>query len=163
MSERFTTIEMQSPELKFASGHFTIFSATERETLHGHNYHVHANFSFPIGENGINFDYRYYREKLKHLCKSLHLKTLLPERSPHLQIEPADDYYHVYFADDKMIFLTKDVTIVPLRNVTIEELAHWFLEHLCADTDTLKQHDIHRITLKVFNGPGQAGSASWQK
>ena len=39
---QLTTIELSKEYLKFSAGHFTVFSATERERLHGHNFSVSA-------------------------------------------------------------------------------------------------------------------------
>ena len=36
-----TTVELQKESMKFSAGHTTIFSATEREPLHGHMYQVY--------------------------------------------------------------------------------------------------------------------------
>ncbi len=35
-----TVIEITKEALHFAAAHFTLFSATERENLHGHNFYV---------------------------------------------------------------------------------------------------------------------------
>ena len=41
-TQRTTTLELYKEEMKFSAGHFTIFSATERENLHGHNFSVYV-------------------------------------------------------------------------------------------------------------------------
>ena len=38
--ESLIRIELSKEYLNFSAGHFTIFSATERENLHGHNFQV---------------------------------------------------------------------------------------------------------------------------
>ena len=37
---RLTTIEIAKQYLHFSAAHFTIFNATERERLHGHNFRI---------------------------------------------------------------------------------------------------------------------------
>ena len=39
---RLSTIEIYKENMKFSAAHFTIFSDTHREHLHGHNYTAHV-------------------------------------------------------------------------------------------------------------------------
>ena len=48
--ERLTTLYIDKESHKFSAAHYTIFSATERERLHGHNYSVSARIVAPMGE-----------------------------------------------------------------------------------------------------------------
>ncbi|MEM8769384.1 MAG: 6-carboxytetrahydropterin synthase, partial [Pseudomonadota bacterium] len=63
-----TTIEISKDYLHFNSAHFTIFSATEREDLHGHTFYVRARVTSPIDENGMAFDYNIVKKRLLALC-----------------------------------------------------------------------------------------------
>jgi 6-pyruvoyltetrahydropterin/6-carboxytetrahydropterin synthase len=161
--KRPTTVELYKEQMKFAAGHFTIFSATEREHLHGHNFTLYLALDTLIEDNGLNFDYRYYKEKSLVLCKQLSHSFLLPEKSPYLRIEIKDPYYHVHFNGEVIPFLKKDVTLLPITNVTVEELSQWFLDQFLHDTEMLQKHEIQKITIKVFSSPGQSGSAVWEK
>jgi 6-pyruvoyltetrahydropterin/6-carboxytetrahydropterin synthase len=49
---RLATLYIDKESHKFSAAHFTIFSATERERLHGHNYSVSAKIVAPLGDNG---------------------------------------------------------------------------------------------------------------
>lgn len=158
---RIASLEIHKDELAFSAGHFTIFSATEREQLHGHNYNVSLKMDLTVGANGLSFDYRYYKHKLEILCKEIDTFFLLPAHSPYLTIEDAGDYWMAEFNQKKIPFLKEDVKILPVTNVTIEELSHWMLSKLTSNLDELKQHGIHSLTLNVFNGPGQSGGARW--
>ena len=160
---RFATLEIHKEELSFSAGHFTIFSATEREHLHGHNYCVHATFHISVEENGLSFDYRVYKKKILALCEQLDRHFLLPENSPHLTLDRNDEYIIAHFNQQKLPFLKEDVVILPLTNITIEELSRWFLEKLLEDKSAFIQHNIHAITVNVFNGPGQSAGASWNR
>lgn len=160
---RLSTIELFKEDMKFSAGHFTIFSKTIRENLHGHNYTVYASFTTVIEGEGLNFDYRFYKKKLLSLCNSLNETVILPGRCQHLSITEKDNYYHAIFNSETMIFLKRDVTILPINNVTVEELSYWLMQQLIADAEELKQNKISDIKVKVFSGPGQSGSASWEK
>lgn len=160
---QLTTIELYKESMKFSVAHFTIFSATEREPLHGHNYQVYAAISTVVESNGLTFDYRYYKNKLNDLCKTLNQSVLLPQQSEFLQIEEDDTYLIAHFNGEKIPFIKNDVTLLPLCNITVEELSRWFIEHLIADKDELNRHHIQEIVIKVSTGPGQSGSGHWKK
>lgn len=158
---RVTHLEIHQAEFSFSAGHFTIFSATEREALHGHNYNVSIKFHFTITHNGLAFDYRHYKKKINELCTSIDRHFLLPAHSPYLALEEQADYWIAIFNQKKIPFLKEDVIILPLVNITIEELAYWFLEKIRESDTEFSAHGIHGIELKVYNGPGQSASAQW--
>jgi 6-pyruvoyltetrahydropterin/6-carboxytetrahydropterin synthase len=155
-----TVIEISKEYLHFAAAHFTIFSATHREDLHGHNFHVQAEAHCSIGDDGLAFDYNLLKVRLKALCDGLDEKTLLPENSPFLQLETEDDYIVATFAEERIPFLPRDVMTLPIRNVTVEELAHWLLT-LLMDDDTVQELDIARVDLRVSSGAGQWARSTW--
>lgn len=160
---RLASLDIHKEEFSFSAGHFTIFSATDREPLHGHNYNVSLTFQFDVNHEGLSFDYRHYKMKMRALCKELNTYFLLPSKSPYLKLEEQGDYWIAHFNQKQLPFLKEDTVILPLSNVTIEELSHWFLEKLLENATDLEQHNIHGITVSVYNGPGQSSGASWQK
>lgn len=162
-----TTIEISKDYLHFSSAHFTIFSATEREDLHGHTFYVTATVTAAVGANGLAFDYNLLKNKLKVLCDSLDEKVLLPEHSPHLTIERARllgdvEYIIAGFNGEQLPFLPRDVLLLPVRNVAVEELAPWLLEQVHSDA-TIAALDIDHILLRVSSGPGQWAGANWYR
>lgn len=153
-----TTIEISKDYLHFSSAHFTIFSATEREDLHGHTFYVEAQITAPIGPNGLAFDYNLLKTKLKALCDHLDEKVLLPEHSPHLTLTEQDDYVIARFAHERIPFLPRDVRLLPVANITVEALAPWFLEQLGVDPE-IRALALPRVVVRVSSGPGQWASA----
>ena len=104
-----TTIEISKDYLHFNSAHFTIFSASEREDLHGHTFYVRAFVTSAVDENGMAFDYNILKSSLMNLCDHLDEKVLLPERSPHLSLSEADGYLIATYGEEKLPFLPRDV------------------------------------------------------
>jgi 6-pyruvoyltetrahydropterin/6-carboxytetrahydropterin synthase len=161
---KITTLELSKENFEFAAGHFTIFTPTVRERLHGHNFRVAAKIDAVVSEDfGMAFDYGVYKEILKDLCESLDGYFLLPSSSPYLRIEEVEDYYFAYFHEDKIPFLKKDVLLLPLKNISVEELARWFVEQLVMDKETIATYRVVALYVQVFSGPGQSASASWQQ
>jgi len=157
-----TTIEISKDYLHFNSAHFTIFSATEREDLHGHTFYVTATVDSAIGDDGLAFDYNLFKTRLKSLCDHLDEKVLLPERSPHLQLRFERDYLVAEFAGERIPFLPRDVLTLPVRNITVEELAPWFLERLHTD-EVIAGLALTRILIRVSSGLGQWAGAEWRR
>jgi 6-pyruvoyltetrahydropterin/6-carboxytetrahydropterin synthase len=163
MTDRLSTIELFKENMSFSAGHFAIFSKEKRENLHGHHYRVYVAYQTVIDDKGLAFDNRFYKVKLHELCKSLDQSMLAPAYSPYLRIEDAGEYYHLYFHTEKLFFLKRDLKILPVTNVTVEELSHYILSQLLLDQDELDQHRIQAIKVKVFSGPGQSASAKWKR
>ena len=103
-----TTIEITKDYLHFSAAHFTIFSATQRENLHGHNFDVSCSLDTCVGANGLAFDYNVVKDRLMALCDELDERVLLPAQSPHLTFEKDSQYLVVCFADERIPFLERD-------------------------------------------------------
>lgn len=163
MPMRLTTIDLHMQALKFSAAHFTIFNATERERLHGHNYAVTCRITAPVGEDGLTCDYAIFKNKLYELINGLDEYTLIAQDSPHQRIEEADPFYKIWFHDHYMLLRKTETILLPIRNTTVEELSYYFLQQLCRDADFLRQHDIRKLEITVASGPGQYGSSIWEK
>jgi len=150
------TIRLAKQNMKFSAAHFTIFSATERERLHGHNFFVEVDIHARMLGNGLCFDYGIYKTRIVALCRDLNEWVLLPTRSPHLRIEEDGELVHAVFADQRIPFLRSDVKLLPIENATLEEFAGWFLLRLGEDREALRAHAIEEIEVRVSSGPGQS-------
>lgn len=153
-------INFHKGDLKFSSGHFTIFSETERESLHGHNYYLEASIVTEMEEPGITFDYRIFKNCLKNLCDQLNSKFLLPLYSPYLNVGDDGEYIITKFNHKLMPFLKEDALLLPVSNVTLEELSDWFVAQVSLDP-IVKEHPISQIDIRVFNGLEQSSESSW--
>jgi 6-pyruvoyltetrahydropterin/6-carboxytetrahydropterin synthase len=160
-TESFTTIEITKDYLHFSAAHFTIFSATQRENLHGHNFDVGCVIETLIGNDGLAFDYNLIKDKLKTLCDELDERTLLPDQSPFLSFETQGDYLVAIFGEERIPFLRRDVLQLPIRNSTVEEFARWFVERLSNDSD-FAELPIRSMTVRVSSGPGQWAASRWE-
>lgn len=160
---RLSTIELFKEDMTFSAGHFAIFSREVRENLHGHNYQVYVSYTTLIEDEGLAFDYRFYKNKFRELCDSLNEIVLMPGQCKYLKIEDAGDYYHVLFNGEKIVFLKRDLKVLPVTNITVEELSNYLLQQVILDQTELDRDKIQKIKIKVFSGPGQCGSATWRR
>ena len=156
---RLTTLYIDKESHKFSAAHYTIFSASERERLHGHNYSVSARIVAPMGDNGFSADYNVYKNRLKTLCDELDEYMVLAADSPHQTIEKQGDNYLVRYADEEMLFLCSDTLVLPILNATVEEFSHYLLGKLL---EASRGDDLREIELCVASGPGQKGCAIWR-
>lgn len=157
---QITTIEISKEYLHFAAAHFTLFSDTDRENLHGHNFQVTLDAEATIAADGLTFDYNILKKALKHMCDDLDEQVIMPTQSPHLTIESDEHYTYVIFNRERIPFLDRDLTLLPIRNVTVEELAHYLLEKLL-QREEIAALDIHQMVLRCASGEGQWASARW--
>ena len=155
---QLTTLHIEKEAHKFSSAHYTIFSATERERLHGHNYFVSVRIVAKMGINGFSADYNVYKRRIKALCDKYDEYMLLPEFSPFQTLQTVGDEIHATFADKVLKFRADETRVLPVTNVTVEELSHLLLKELLAAED---DPDLVEVELTVSSGSGQAGSASW--
>ncbi|MCX2982984.1 6-pyruvoyl tetrahydropterin synthase [Halieaceae bacterium IMCC14734] len=161
--EKLTTILIDKESHKFSAAHFTIFSATDRERLHGHNFSVSARIVAPVDDNGLTGDYAVYKRKLKQICDAIDEYTLIPSQSLYLQISEQDEYYRVTHDTDTMLFLKSDTQLLPVRNTTVEDLSSYLLDTLVEDKAFLNDQDIRELEVMVASGPGQTGASLWQR
>ena len=155
-----TTIEISKEYLHFAAAHFTLFSETERENLHGHNFQVTLDADAPMQDDGLTFDYNILKKAVKQLCDDLDEQVLMPTRSPYLEIDEQEDYTYAVFNGERIPFLQRDLTLLPIRNITVEELAQYLLAKLLERED-IKALDIDNMLLRCASGEGQWASAKW--
>lgn len=161
--QRSAIIEIHKEELKFSAGHFMLLSATQRETMHGHDYQVHATFNALIKQNGMAFDCRDYKERLLKICQSLDYRFILPSQSEYLTIVEEAEHWVVRFGTQKIPFLKQDAVVLPVCNVTLEELSNWFLQQVITNNKELQETGIQGIMIKIFNGRGESGATNWGK
>jgi 6-pyruvoyltetrahydropterin/6-carboxytetrahydropterin synthase len=159
---RLAVIELNKEELTFSAGHM-LFSATHRETMHGHDYRIHVTFQTLIQSNGMAFDYRDYIKKIAVLCQTLDYRFILPEQSEYLRIEDVGNTWLVHVREETFSFLKRDVVVLPICNVTLEELSNWILQQLLKNPTELSSHTIQGMTVKITNGRGESGATSWTK
>jgi len=160
---RLTTIEIAKQYLHFSSAHFTIFSATDRERLHGHNFRIAVSITGEVDNNGLCFDYAVYKKILQELCLRYDEYTLIAEKSPHLTIETDDVFHHITHNNITQPLLKTDTILLPILNVTIEEMSKYLLDEVLGDHSLLDELKIHQFEMRVSSGPDQWGISRWQR
>jgi 6-pyruvoyltetrahydropterin/6-carboxytetrahydropterin synthase len=123
---------------------------------------VYVGFDAEIKEDGIVFDYTVVKSHIESMCVELNEHFLLPARSRHIRIEKKPDYIYVHFNNEKIPFLPRDIKILPLENITVEDLASYFLDEFVREFVQKNDYAIVAVEVRVFSGPGQSANAVWQ-
>ncbi len=137
--------------IKFSSAHF-IIEHDKCSRLHGHNFYVSVEIEGEIiEEKNFVIDFIYIKRLLREICKELDHKVLIPkdlavDRGEYIEIN----------AGKKYVFPKEDVFLLPVKNVTSEELSVYILEKLRKKLENYK--NIKRILVTVEEEPGQGAT-----
>ena len=112
-----------------------------------------------MGNNGFSADYNVYKKRIKALCDRYDEYMLLPEFSPYQTLTREGDEIHATFDGTVLKFRSDETWVLPVANVTVEELSHLLLNELVGLAD---DPDLVEVELTVSSGSGQAGSAVWR-
>ncbi len=160
---RMVTIDVDKEYLKFSAGHFTIFSASSRERLHGHNFAVKASARFPVDDTGINFDYKVFKDTLREICDGLDEYTIIAGDSKYLEITEHEEFYHIKHHDTQMFLRQDETLLLPIFNTTIEELSGYLLGLLLDKKSMIDDNHVESVTVSVSSGPGQWATSVWNR
>ncbi len=124
-------IKIEKDRIKFSSAHFTIFGATEAERLHGHNYYLSIEIQTEgVDSLGFAIDMKPLKDIAYDLSQKLDEYILLPSENPFLKITKSEDQIHCVWNTKKYSFPADDVQILPVTNITCENLAYWFWQEM---------------------------------
>lgn len=141
--------------MKFSAGHFTVFSQTSRERIHGHNFRVQASFTVEVSQNGLPADYKVFKNIVRGLCNELDEYFIIPVKSPYLKIEQKDNYTTIIHHESKFTFPTSDLKLLPIVNTTVEELASYLLSLVKDNVGLMSELNITLVEVGVSSGDGQ--------
>lgn len=151
------TLLLKKQDFKFSSSHFTIFSKTEAEFLHGHNYQVGLKVQFKNvdAKTEMAVDFNAIKKAVRALCNELDEKILLPRNSTFLKITDSPHYpqhTEVRFLDRIYCFPKKEIYFIEASNVTSESLARYLHQKLSSSLPAAS------FSVTVFETAGQAAS-----
>ena len=147
-------LRLAKEDFKFSVAHFTVFSETVAEELHGHNYRVRVEIAGPgTDAQGLLMDLRGVKSEIRRLCGELDSRTLLPERSALVRVAIVGGGYEVRYGERLYRLPAADVRVLPILNTSIEELASWFWREL---RPSLRGSAITELRVEVEETAGQS-------
>lgn len=128
-------ILIQKESYKFSATHFTVFNSTEAERLHGHNYSVSVECHVSeLGSLGMGFEFNHLKPHIKATADRWDERVLLAGNNPHMKLtfESIRGVQHqvVDFSGRSYRFPADEVSVLAVSNITSEELAREFANHL---------------------------------
>lgn len=146
-------VSLAKERFKFSSTHFTIFSDSEAESLHGHNYLVSVDLDFRslAEDTGLSAEFGHLKSKIDVICQELDEKVLLPGDSPFLDIGETETNYEVQFANKFYSFPIEDCLVMDIVNVSSECLAKWFHQRLDENLHAIGLEGLS-VTIEETNG-----------
>ena len=146
-------LRLAKQDFKFSAAHFTLFPDGTAELLHGHDYRVRVALrGTQVDEHGLLTDLARVKDKIRSICGELDEHTLIPEKSPLLELRANADQIDVYLGERNYRLPRSDVALLPLSNITIELLARLIWERLAASLD---RGAIDWLEVEVEETPGQ--------
>lgn len=147
-------LHLAKQKFKFAGTHFTIFGPQSSERLHGHNYQLKVMIEVEeLDKNlGFAFDFNEVKPIIQKICDELDEYVLIPENSPYVNITKDNHSIDIVFADKAYKFPQEDVRLLPLVNITTEELARYCLESFLANAPMKKCFISLAISIEETQG-----------
>ncbi|MAE73204.1 MAG: 6-pyruvoyl tetrahydropterin synthase [Bdellovibrionaceae bacterium] len=150
-------LDLEKEYFKFAATHFAIFSKDSAERLHGHNYFVGVSFEGDEldPELGLLIEFNEMKPAIKQICEDLDEYVLLPVESPFIRVHETNTEVEVLFAQRRYTFPPVDCKILPLVNISCEELSRYICEKIAAKLPA--KHFIKRLRVSIEETRGQTG------
>lgn len=150
------TFRLKKENFKFSCTHFTIFGPNEGERMHGHNYHVQVDLRFnDISKtDGLAVDFNVIKPVIKQLCDNLDEHILIPEKSPYVKIERQETQIVLEFNNKHYSLPREDCKVLPLVNISSEELARYMTENFIKSCPTNIGLVQVEITIEETRGQG---------
>ena len=154
-------IVLEKENFKFSCSHFTIFDEDRGERLHGHNYYVAIEIELDEIDTalGMAFDFNEIKPLVREITDQLDEYVLLPAQSPHLNLELSGESVRIVFSSKQYEIPKRDVRILPVSNVTTEELSRYISEELRKRLPMLTS--LTRLSVGVRETRGQGVYYDW--
>jgi len=152
--ERYSVI-VEKQDLQFCSAHFILHKGG-REPLHGHNFHVTVILEGDLTTDHYVIDFGDVKAAARRACAALDHRVLLPGRSDDIHLVAAGQRISVLHGADLLFVLpVGDVCILPLANVTTEQLARYLSNEIVDLLPAEAQQSLQVIEVHVEETPGQ--------
>lgn len=144
-------IEIFKDGINISVAYFIINSPNSRENIQGDILNISLTLNINSLENGFSKAENFYKHNLTNICRELHKSTIIQGKSKFLTFDKNEDYINVFFNNEKIIFRERDIIILPIENITPEEISNFILDELLLNTKSLHEFSISKISVKVVS------------
>ena len=158
------SIHLEKEYLNFSIAHFLIFPDGRQERLHGHNYRVRAEIHCALSQHGLVIDFNKIKPILRNLCDELDQHFVIPGEHPVLTYQAREDgVMEVRYLDSYYAAPIGDCIVLPLNNISVENLSSWLGKELLARVaEQLPDVEVLELMLSTEESPGQSGVYRFQ-
>jgi len=153
------SIDLAKEAFKFSAAHFLIFPDGSAERLHGHNYRVFVEIDAALSKHGLVIDFKMVKPVVRELVDELDEHWLVPGEHPVLTARRRDDgHTEVHYLERRYLAPDEDVIILPMNNLSAENLATWVGRELLRRLgERFPDLDVASMTCSVEETSGQRG------
>jgi 6-pyruvoyltetrahydropterin/6-carboxytetrahydropterin synthase len=153
------SIDIQKEYLKFSAAHFLIFPDGTAERLHGHNYRVFVEIDAALSKHGLVMDFKRVKPVIKDLVDELDEHWLVPGEHKRLEVTRRKDRVtEVRFGDRYYAAPSEDVIVMPMNNISAENLATWVGRELQRRlAERFDDVEVRMLSCAVEETAGQRG------
>lgn len=153
------SIDLQKEAFKFSAAHFLIFPDGSAERLHGHNYRVGVEVEAALTRHGLVIDFKRVKPLVRALCDELDEHWLVPGEHPELRTAALPDgRVEVTYRDRRYAVPADDVIVLPVNNLSAENLATWLGRELRRRLESaFDDVQVRLLRLSVEETSGQRG------
>jgi 6-pyruvoyltetrahydropterin/6-carboxytetrahydropterin synthase len=155
------SIELEKEALKFSAAHFLLFPDGTAERLHGHNYRVYVEIEAALSRRfGLVMDFKRAKPLIRELVDELDEHWLVPGENPALRVtRRGDGITEVRFAERYYAAPDADVIVMPMNNISAENLATWVGRELHRRIRAaFEDVEVRTLRCAVEETPGQRGA-----
>ena len=151
-------VSVEKDNLVFASAHFITFAGHRCEGLHGHNYRTRVTLEGVLDDQAwFVFDFVVLKQIMKRLCDEIDHKVLLPLQNPKIHVVDEGESVKVaYEGKPRYVFPSKDCSLLPVPNTTVEMLAELLTRRLRTELDAMGARGLTAIEMEVEENFGQS-------
>jgi 6-pyruvoyl tetrahydropterin synthase/QueD family protein len=147
-------VVVEKGNLHFDAAHFITFGG-KCEHLHGHNYTFSITVEGPLTPDSYVFDFVVLKEIGRRVSDPLDHRFLLPLNNPHLKLALNNDHWEINFEGRHYMFPARDVTTLPVDNITAERLAEYIWNEVACELRERGSDALTILTVGVDEAPGQ--------
>jgi 6-pyruvoyltetrahydropterin/6-carboxytetrahydropterin synthase len=154
-------------EHKFSAAHMTVFPDGRKERLHGHNFQLQLRLTVRGVTGREMCEFAILKRVAADLCGELNERTLVALQSPHLRVtlealsdsetSPSRESVRLSHADGEYLLPRGDAVLLPLENITAEQLAQWVHGELCRRLRHKLPKVVESLEVGILETPGQGG------
>jgi len=118
-------MKIEIHNMEFSAAHFLI-EHDKCSRLHGHNWRLSVAVEGEIDKNGFVMDFSKFKRVVRGVVARYDRRILIPAENEKIKINEIDSELELSVGDKNYVFPKRDCLLLPLSNVTCEELAPLF-------------------------------------